>query len=134
MAKKTTAPKHWSVNYGPEKLDPTPVEMPVGFHQPKPLAEMMREFLKAELADRDQEELETFEEANDFADESDELMDMSAYQFTDMDEEWPISSPEDPTQGETDSEPAEELGRGEESQPVGDSESPPDESETVSDD
>lgn len=100
MAKvKQIVPEHWSRNSGPEKLDPTPMEMPLGTMQPKTLAEMVRDMVRFERNLED-DELETWEEANDFdlPESEHDLIDMSAYQFTDLDEEWPTGPPDEPTE------------------------------------
>lgn len=98
MAKlKQKVPAHWCKNSGPEKLDTTPIEMPIGTIQPKTLAEMVRDMVRQEQF-LEEDEVETWEEANDFEvpESEHDLMDMSAYQFTDLDEEWPTGLPEDP--------------------------------------
>ena len=126
MAKKTTkAPDHWSVRNTAEKLDPTPIEQPIGYHQPKPLAQIMREFVRQELATRPDDEVETFEEANDFVvpPSEEDLLDMSPYQFTDTDPEWPDIPPVDPEEAPAPETPLEAPER-ENPEQVGDSAEP----------
>lgn len=56
---------------GTEVLDDTPVEVPLGYRQPKSLGERVKELMRVEFerraADIKARGYETFEEANDFA-------------------------------------------------------------------
>lgn len=59
-----------------EVPDPTPVAMPVSTHRPLTLREEMQRFIKAEFLNRSQtQEVESFEEADDYSidDEEDDL-------------------------------------------------------------
>lgn len=71
-----------------EVLDPTPVEIPVGFTRPPSLQEEMRMFLgeavQRELAGKG---VETFEEANDFSLPDEELIE-SPWQDPEYGEMW----------------------------------------------
>lgn len=52
---------------GREVLDDTPVELPIGYRQPKPLDERIREMVRINLSQVAEEKgYETFSEANDF--------------------------------------------------------------------
>lgn len=52
---------------GEEILDPTPISLPVGFSRPIPLNERIREMVRREASEyARQNDLETFEEADDF--------------------------------------------------------------------
>lgn len=53
---------------GEELPDPTPVELPVDFERPVPLAEEIRRLVRSEAiqAELRSKEIETFDEANDF--------------------------------------------------------------------
>lgn len=52
---------------GHEKLDTTPVEMPLGFQHPEPLEERIRRLIRSSVSDHAHDQgAETFEEADDF--------------------------------------------------------------------
>lgn len=54
-------------SHGQEVPDPTPVELPVGYKHPLPLAERMKQMIRSELSSAAaQAGAETWEEANDF--------------------------------------------------------------------
>lgn len=60
--------------FGREVPDTTPVEMPLGFKRPKPLQQIVREMIQREFSEQaDAEGKETFDEANDFDVEDDDL-------------------------------------------------------------
>lgn len=68
--------------------DPTPLEIPVGFHQPPDIMETIRKLVQLESGKAAGEGEETFEEADDFeVGESDQVL--SGYQVHDMVEERP---------------------------------------------
>lgn len=59
---------------GEEIPDPTPMSIPVGFKPPPTIQDMVAKLVKNELLRRgDADKLESFEEANDFGDEDEEL-------------------------------------------------------------
>lgn len=65
--------------------DPRPVEVPVGFQRPPTLQEEIRRFIRVEMSQRAQsQELESFEEADDFEidDEVEEFT--SAYEVMEL--------------------------------------------------
>lgn len=83
-----------------EVLDPTPMEMPVGCSVPTPLNELVARFVATELAKQTDTEPESYEEANDFEDDGDDLLlDMSPYELQDLtpeDDEAPLEAQEPP--------------------------------------
>lgn len=77
----------------PEKLDTTPVEMPIGYMKPTPLQDLIAQMVQTAIQTEKQEEFETMEEADDFEEEDPDVLDMSAYTLQDIPEE-PIEPPE----------------------------------------
>lgn len=77
--------KHDEAGY--EYFDPTPIELPLGFKRPEPLADMLKRLVHNELsADAAAKGKETFEEADDFEVEEDPDP-LSYYQVRDMEQE-----------------------------------------------
>lgn len=74
---------------GQEVLDTTPVELPVGYKAPLPLAERMKQMIRDELSTAAAAEgFESWEEANDFdVGEDDDRM------FNDVDEDIAVNDP-----------------------------------------
>lgn len=85
---KATAPAHWGGKPDPEKLDPVPMEMPIGAKTPMPLSEMIARAVHAELDTRDSEGHDSPEEADDFTEEDPETLDMTKYEqhFVEVDD------------------------------------------------
>jgi hypothetical protein len=72
------------------KLDTTPVEMPIGFSAPTPLADMIARMVREAVAKEEGDEFESMDEANDFEldDIDDELLDFSPYELHDLEPEF----------------------------------------------
>ena len=95
MAKKVKVPElkinaRFARRYPPEELDQEPVAMPAGYGRPKTLQEMLGTMIRAAVADQAAgEELESWDEANDFEPdiEEDFLLDMSPYTLNELQEE-----------------------------------------------
>lgn len=91
---KQTTPKHWGGSPSPEELDPTPMELPAGHTIPTPLHELIANFVRSEREALDEEEYETYEEANDFEEEEDPgLLDFSPYELQELEELEPPPPP-----------------------------------------
>ncbi len=92
-------PNRWgSVTGDPEQLDQTPVEMPLGYIRPTPLTDLIASMVHHAVQTEQKETFETEEESDDFTEENEELLDMSAYTLTNLQEQEPIQSiqPEPP--------------------------------------
>lgn len=99
----------------PEDLDLTPVEMPLGGVRPKSLNEIVATMVKSAIEAEQGEEFETFEEADDFEPEDEDMMllDMSKYTLQDVDEGIhedpdPPRATEDSRQGDSEASPSRE--------------------------
>lgn len=107
-----SVPGHWGGSPDPEDLDPTPVEMPLGACRPTPLAELIARAVHQELQNREEEGVESWDEANDFEYEGDEeLLDMSPYELKELEAfqegfevHEPPSEPEQPEQAQPEQE------------------------------
>lgn len=74
---------------GAEVLDPTPVELPIGYKHPKTLEERIQEAIRQELSQvASKEGYETFQEANDF-----DVGDDDSGLFKDEDDEFAVNDP-----------------------------------------
>ena len=114
-------PSHWGGMPDPEDLDPTPMEVAIQTARPTPLNELIAQFVRAEVERETNQEFESFEEADDFELEpgdDGELLDMSPYTLSDLQDKAPI--PEDPPEA-----PAEETAQ---APPEAPEEAPPSES------
>ncbi|AXL14875.1 hypothetical protein [Microviridae sp.] len=94
----------------PEMLDTTPIEMPLGAMQPTPIHELIARMVRQAVQAETEEEHETFDEANDFEEDDDTLLDMSPYTLQDMEpDDWQppeFQSPEtESSQGDSPSDP-----------------------------
>ena len=102
--------KNRPTRYGspdPEDNDDTPVAMPVGYCKPSPLEDLIASMIREAVQDERKEEFETEAEANDFEPEEEEnLLDMSPYTLTDLEEETPVPRP-DPNEAEAPQAPSE---------------------------
>ncbi len=79
---------------GQEVLDPTPVEMPLGYNRPENLVDKIRRLIKTEtLYGAKKYDRETFDEADDF-DIGDEYDPHSVHELTDDQELEPRFTPE----------------------------------------
>lgn len=102
MTDENTSPSQYPKRYGrpdTEVLDTTPIEMPIGSMRPTPLNLLIAQMVQSAIQAEKNEEFESFEESEDFADELEEgLLDMSPYQLTELQEDEPIDEmpPEEP--------------------------------------
>lgn len=71
----------------PEILDTTPIEMPLGARQPTPIHVLIARMVRQAVEVEKNTEMETFEEANDFAEEDEATLDLTPYTLTDMEPE-----------------------------------------------
>ncbi len=84
----------WAMNVEPlangERVDNTPVEVPVGYGHPTPLREQMKMWIREEMSAAAEEAgEETFEEADDFdVDDADEVDIISPYELSELQEEF----------------------------------------------
>ena len=100
-------PTHWGGDSKEPVLDHTPVAMPVNHMRPTPLHELIAKFVRDEQA-RSEEELETYEDANDF--EPDEPEDVLQFTtpytvFETVESEDSVDSAEPAAQPDTQPEP-----------------------------
>lgn len=84
-------PKRYGGTPDPEKLDKTPVAMPMGACRPTPLVDIIARMVREAVVEETDEDFETAGEADDFEEETDELLDMSPYTLKDLEEEIPIA-------------------------------------------
>lgn len=85
----------------PEELDPTPLEMPLGACTPPPLSHMIATMVRQAIETEKGDEMETYDEANDFTEDDPDTLAMSQYELTAMEDEG--GNPFDPAQwGSTD--------------------------------
>lgn len=75
-------------NNGPDPLDRTPLEIPAGAIRPPTLEEQIAKFLHMERQRESDMEFESFEEANDFDADDDDLLDFSRYELREIQEEY----------------------------------------------
>lgn len=80
---------------GQEIPDPTPVAMPLGYERPESMESMIARMVRLHISKQAQEDgFETFEEAEDFyAEDDDEELPQTQYQFNDMQEEYLVRPP-----------------------------------------
>lgn len=106
MTKKTEETRREALNTmfrsrgsDPEPCDPNPVEMPLGYCRPTPLQDMIANMVRQAIEIEKDDNYESIEEADDFEEESDELLDLSPYTFDDVVEELqsPAQLEPDPT-------------------------------------
>jgi hypothetical protein len=74
----------------PEKLDDTPIEMPLGARRPRPLQELIARMVKEAVEDETGEEFDDIEEEDDFEEEDPDTLDFSPYEFAEIQEEYPV--------------------------------------------
>lgn len=83
--------KRMGIGPDPEKLDTTPIEMPLGMRRPRPLTEVMAEMIRNHVLDqKSSAEFETWEEANDFEADDLELLDFTKYELAEGDPDFPV--------------------------------------------
>lgn len=93
---------HFGKYPDPEDLDKTPLEIPLGACRPEPLASIVARMVRQQVEAKEAAEFESFEESDDFdMPEDDGLLDMSPYEFVEMDEEY-LAPPDSPPQGNPD--------------------------------
>ncbi len=67
----------------PEKLDPTPVALPLGSEGPSSIAELVQQYVAGALSQHAaQQNFGTFEEEDDFDEEDPELLNLSGFEVT----------------------------------------------------
>lgn len=76
---------------GQEVPDQKPVELPIGYNHPETLQQMISRMVRVYSIQAAKQELESFEEADDFETEEEEFK--SSHQMTDMQEEHPPYKP-----------------------------------------
>lgn len=114
MSKETSrqaprsVPNHWGGNADPEPNSGVPIEMPLNACRPTPLNELIARFVRTELAQQTENEVESWDEANDFEDEDGDglLLNLSPYELKDLESdpgsydleasEPPSEAPEEP--------------------------------------
>lgn len=80
---------------GHEILDPTPVAIPLGYERPESLEQKMMRFIRHQLSSAAQGQgMESFDEANDFDIDDDDVMPLTHYELADMHEEKPFDESE----------------------------------------
>lgn len=93
---RQTPPARWGNPAGdPEELDTTPVEMPVGYNHPRPLQDLIATMVRQAVQDEQNDSFGTMEDEDDFEEETDELLDFSEYELTDIQAEEPLLNPDD---------------------------------------
>ncbi len=94
--KRKGPPARWGNPKGdPEKLDPTPMAVPMGYSQPPPLQDLIAKMVRTAIEIEKGEEFETMDEAEDFEEEESDLLDMSPYEFIEIQEDYdPPTEPE----------------------------------------
>ena len=70
--------------------------MPLGYCRPTPLQDIIAKMVRQAVSDENHEEFESEKDANDFEPEDEELLDMSPYTLSNLQEEEPISEPSQP--------------------------------------
>lgn len=78
----------------PEDNDRTPIEMPLGYMRPTPLQDLIANMVRQAVSAEKNEEFETAQEADDFDVGDGELLDLSPYSLSDVQEEEPLGDPE----------------------------------------
>lgn len=75
----------------PEKpLDPTPVEMPIGYTRPRSLQDYIATMVRQAVMAEQEEEFETWEESDDFEEEDPDTLDFSKYELQELQDEGSI--------------------------------------------
>ncbi len=101
----------------PDKpLDTTPIEMPLGAMRPTPIQDIIARMVHNAIQSEKGDEYETQEEANDFEEEDETLLDLSPYTLTDIEDEAFI--PPEPTEEPPELQPLSV-------EPIGDPPNPP---------
>lgn len=102
MAKRSKAtaakqlPRRYHRANDAEVLDNTPIELPAGYRTPLGLDEMIARAVANELSLKQDDDPETWDEANDFEVPDDELLDFSPYTLKEVVEVDPVTSQMDP--------------------------------------
>ena len=69
-----------------DDIDNTPIEMPFGARRPETLADTVARMVKAGIEAEKDEEFESIEEADDFEEDDPDTLDMSPYEFEQLDD------------------------------------------------
>lgn len=98
---------------GEEIPDPRPMALPVGFTRPKPLTDTIRDLIRNEEFRRalDRHEMETFEEADDFTEDDEDLVTKGTPYEQDFDPEGVITREQEIKNGFVEEIPAEKRER-----------------------
>lgn len=103
-------PAHWGGSPTAEELDTTPVEMPMGACRPKPLVELIADMVRQQVEERQNEQVESFGDADDFDDPDPEELDFTRYELLEIEDDInPFHAPE-PTQEAAQANLASDLG------------------------
>lgn len=74
-------------------LDDTPIEMPAGYSVPTPLTDLIATMVREAVQSEQKESFETPEEADDFDIDDDELLNLSPYELTELEDQEPMEKP-----------------------------------------
>ncbi len=85
--KKVDANQHHGGKRVHEVLDRTPLAIPLSAKTPPSLNEIVARYVGTALAQQSEDDLESWDEANDFDDVDDDLLDMSPYELTELEPE-----------------------------------------------
>lgn len=80
-----------------KKLDLTPVELPAGYTVHRPLSEVIAGMVQQAIIDERKEEFETLDEADDFDMDDDNMLDLSPYELTELQEHYEEPDPTPPS-------------------------------------
>lgn len=75
-------------------MDKTPVAMPIGWDKPDPLHEQIARLVREAVQAETGEEVGDFDEEDDFVEEDEDLLDFSAYEFPEIQEDYLEPPPE----------------------------------------
>ena len=93
--KSTEWTLEWTFISRSEKLDATPVEMPIGYQQPESLADQMRRFIRTEVSNQRAENMGSFEEEDDFSDDEEPLTNYETTEMQEIEEiDWDENNPQ----------------------------------------
>lgn len=107
-----SVPAHWGGTPDPEDLDDTPVEMPISACRPTPLNELIARAVQQAFESEGNDQVESWDEANDFEEEDPDALDMSPYELTELHPEpLPSAEIEADKPSEAPEAPEEESGR-----------------------
>ena len=84
---------HHGGPYEPDSMDTTPLEMPAGTYTPESLTSKIARLVHAELQAEKDQEMETWDEANDFEPEDEELLNLTRYTVHELDDDLESQNP-----------------------------------------